>query len=109
MLKERPLVLSWVDGTPPYLLQGGSAARYVPTGHIVYAVGTAGPKPKLDFWLISVQGGPPTHLGLSLEGLLPYGLSVHPGGQRIAFTAGTPRRSELWVLENFLPAFKTAK
>lgn len=77
--------------------------------HIVYAVGTAGPKPKLDFWLISVQGGPPTHLGLSLEGLLPYGLSVHPGGQRIAFTAGTPRRSELWVLENFLPAFKTAK
>ena len=41
-----------------------------------------------------------------MEGLLPYGLSVHPDGRRIAFTAGTPVRSEVWVMENFLPALK---
>lgn len=31
------------------------------------------------------------NLGVAMEGLSPYGLSVHPDGQRIAFTAGTRR------------------
>ena len=38
-----------------------------------------------------------------MEALEPYGLSIHPDGKRIAFTAGTDRE-EVWVLEDFLPA-----
>ena len=48
------------------------------------------------------------NLGLVMEGLEPYGLSVHPDGKRIAFTAGTDRE-EVWVLKDFLPALKNTK
>jgi hypothetical protein len=36
-------------------------------------------------------------------------MRVHPDGRRIAFTADEPTRSEVWVMENFLPALKAAK
>lgn len=75
--------------------------------HVIYATSSAS-QPKLDFWRISAEGGEPDHLGLEMEGLRPYGLSVHPDGRRIAFTAGRPRRNEVWVLENFLPPPKPA-
>ena len=77
--------------------------------HIVYATSTEGRKNKFEFWQISAEGGEPQNLELAMEGLLPYGLSVHPDGRRIAFTAGTAKRDEVWVLENFLPAEKTGK
>ena len=72
--------------------------------HIIYAVSSAGQKPKFDLWRIAAKGGEPENLGLVMEGLLPYGLSVHPDGRRIAFTAGTEPREETWVLKDFLPA-----
>ncbi len=50
----------------------------------------------------------PQKLGLTMEARVPYGLSVHPDGKRIAFTAGT-EREEVWVLKNFLPAVKKGK
>ncbi|MFQ5817467.1 MAG: TolB family protein, partial [Terriglobia bacterium] len=74
--------------------------------HIIYAPSTAGQKHRFELWRISADGGEPQNLGLAMEGLSLYGLSVHPDGRRIAFTAGTPRRSEVWVLENFLPPLK---
>lgn len=74
--------------------------------HIIYLLAVAGEKPKLELWRIPAEGGEPENLGLAKEGVLPYGLSVHPGGKRIAFTAGTPLRRELWVLKDFLPARK---
>ncbi len=77
--------------------------------HIIYAPSTAGDKPKFELWRISVGGGEPQNLGLTMEALLPYGLSVHPDGRRIAFTAGTPPRGEVWVLKDFLPAQKVPK
>ncbi len=46
---------------------------------------------------------------MTMEARLPYGLSVHADGKRIAFTAGTERHTEVWVVKNFLPAFKTVK
>jgi Tol biopolymer transport system component len=70
---------------------------------IVYLQSTAGQSRKFELWQVSVEGGKPNPLGLTMEGLRPYGLSVHPDGRRIAFTAGRPRRDEVWVLENFLP------
>ncbi len=43
-------------------------------------------------------------LGLSMERLGRKGLSVHPGGRRIACNASTGALSsnEVWVMENFL-------
>ena len=77
--------------------------------YLIYARSVAGEKGKFEFWRISAEGGEPENLGLMMEGLLPYGLSVHPDGKCIAFTAGTERSTEVWVLKDFLPAPKTTK
>ena len=54
-----------------------------------------------DLWLVPVQGGEARKLDLTAENMRD--LSVHPDGRHIAFTAGGGR-SEVWVMENFLPA-----
>ncbi|HYN81769.1 MAG TPA: hypothetical protein VES88_09730 [Gemmatimonadaceae bacterium] len=74
--------------------------------HIIYARTVAGENGMFEFWRISADGGEPQNLGLKMEALVPYGLSVDPDGTRIAFTAGTEARSEVWVLKDFLPAVK---
>jgi Tol biopolymer transport system component len=76
---------------------------------IVYATRTSGEERKFELWRISAEGGEPQSLGLTMEGLSLYGLSVHPDGRHIAFTAGRPHRNEVWVLENFLPPPKAAQ
>lgn len=53
-------------------------------------------------WRIPSGGGAAEFLGLLMEGLRSYGLSVHPDGRRIAITAGTPRREETWVMRDLL-------
>jgi len=79
------------------------------SNYLIYAPSTVGHRPKFELWRVPRTGGKPQQLGVAIDGLLPYGLSVHPDGQRIAFTAGTPMRYEVWVLKDFLPALKTAK
>ena len=76
---------------------------------IIYAHSVAGEKRQFELWRTSTAGGEPQRLGLTMEGLQPYGLSVHPDGRRIAFTAGRPPHSELWVMKNFPPSLETAK
>ncbi len=61
---------------------------------------------RTELWLIPVQGGEPRKLGLTAENLSD--LSVHPDGRHIAFTAGHDR-SEVWVMENFLPVSRSAR
>ena len=77
--------------------------------HIMYArsVGTcppscAGTNGMFELWRVAAEGGEPQNLGLKMEAREPYGLSVHPDGTRIAFTAGTFQRTEVWVLKDFL-------
>jgi Tol biopolymer transport system component len=55
---------------------------------------------KTELWLVPIQGGEPRKLELTAENMRD--LSVHPDGRHIAFTAGKPK-SEIWVMENFLP------
>ena len=78
---------------------------WMPDGrHVLFGKGRIeGQDPWLELWLISVQGGEPQYLGLEMEGLLLYGLSIHPDGQRIAFTAGRNLGSQTWVIKNLLP------
>ena len=54
-----------------------------------------------ELWLVPVQGGEARKLDLAAENMRD--LSVHPDARHIAFTAGRDR-SEVWVMENFLPA-----
>ena len=63
-----------------------------------------GPRGNMELWRIPVDGGEPAKLGLAMVGLGLKGLSVHPDGQRIAFSAdgGLGPTNELWVIENFL-------
>jgi len=70
---------------------------------LIYARGVRadGQKPSLSLWLIWAQRGEPRNLGSRIDGL-PYGLSVHPDGQQIAFTAGTGRRVEVWLMKDLL-------
>ena len=90
---------------------------------IIYAHGfsTADQKPKgvdvdaywddkaeLGLWMISAEGGVTRNLGPAMNGR-PFGLSVHPDGRRIAVTAGTPRRPEVWVLKGLLKPVKAAE
>ena len=106
------MVLPTAGGEPRELLRAQEPAVIsVPTWtpdsrHIMYARTVYGEKPRFELWRISAEGGEPQKLGLVMEELEPYGLSVHPDGKRIAFTAGT-EREEVWVLKNFLPGPKT--
>lgn len=76
--------------------------------HLIYAPTRRGEK-RVELKRVSIDGGPPEDLGLSMEGVWPYGLSVHPDGRRIVFTAGSPLREELWVLPKVAEAAKNAR
>ena len=79
-------------------------------GHLLFGKGRIdGQEPRFELWRISAEGGEPQYLGLAMEGLLLYGLSIHPDGQRIAFTAGRSLGSQTWVMKNVLPELKAAK
>src|SRR6185436_16732214 len=52
------MVHSLDTNTQKTLITGGSAARYAPTGHIVYALGTALFAIPFDLGKLAVSGGP---------------------------------------------------
>jgi Tol biopolymer transport system component len=58
---------------------------------------------KFEFWRISVEGGEPQKLGLSMDRVDL--LRIHPDGQHIAFRAGQ-RIKEIYAMDNFLPEEK---
>jgi Tol biopolymer transport system component len=59
--------------------------------------------PKTELWLAPIQGGQPRKLDLAAPNMRQ--LAVHPDGRHLAFTSGGDR-SEVWVMENFLPPAK---
>ncbi len=64
-------------------------------GHVLFGRSRIeGQEPRLEVWQISAEGGESQHPELAMEELLLYGLSVHPDGRRIAFTAGRLMGSE---------------
>jgi Tol biopolymer transport system component len=60
-----------------------------------------------DIWRIPAQGGTPLKLYLPIENM--HNFSLHPDNRRFSFSLSEESKSELWVLENFLPPAKTAK
>jgi Tol biopolymer transport system component len=61
------------------------------------------PERRQTLWRVSVEGGDPTPVGVTLVGL--QDLSLHPDGRRLAFDVGRDE-AEVWVMENFLPELK---
>jgi Tol biopolymer transport system component len=53
----------------------------------------------VSLWRVSIHGGDPQPLGLSMIGLRD--VSMHPDGTKITFTAGWPV-NEVWAMDNFL-------
>lgn len=60
-----------------------------------------------EIWRIPAQGGTPLKLDLSIAGMENFAL--HPDNRRVAFSVAEGTKTELWVLENFLPALKAVK
>jgi Tol biopolymer transport system component len=60
-----------------------------------------------EIWRVPAQGGTPLKLDLSVPKMDSFAL--HPDNRRFAFSVNEGSKSELWVLENFLPAAKAAK
>lgn len=58
-------------------------------------------KAAAELWRIAADGGQPQYLGLAMEDL--HDLRLNPDGRQLAFTAGSKRKPEIWVMENFLP------
>jgi Tol biopolymer transport system component len=60
-----------------------------------------------EIWRIPAQGGTPLKLDLSVSNMEFF--TLHPDNRRFAFSVNDGTKSELWVMENFLPAPKAAK
>ena len=84
----------------------GTVLAWMPDGkNILYAKKLEGSQGVVDLWCIPVAGGEPQKAGLSMSRLML--LRVSPDGKKIAFTASEqPEKSEVWVMENFLPKEK---
>lgn len=84
-----------------------ASAVWTPDGrHLVVADRRAGEQSTegpfiYDLELVPLDGGEPRPMGLSME--LIHRIQLSPDGRRIAFQGGR-RNTEIWVMEDFLPA-----
>ena len=67
----------------------------------------------LELWRISVPGGVPRKLDLPLDRKINR-IAIHPDGRQVAYVVKesgtqTPPQSQIWALENFLPATSATK
>jgi Tol biopolymer transport system component len=83
-----------------YGLKWTRDGRYI----IAQAFGTA----SSEIWRVPAQGGTPLKLDLSVPRMERLSFTLHPDNRRFAFSVNEGSKSELWVLENFLPALKSA-
>jgi len=61
-----------------------------------------------EIWRVPAQGGTPLKLDLSVPRMERLSFTLHPDNRRFAFSVDEGSKSELWVLENFLPPLKAA-
>ena len=105
---EALLVLPTAGGDPREGLsvqKGGlSGVGWTPDGRQLFFSRAGESAPEL--WRIPLEGG--QRQKLESPANWQGGVSLHPDGRRIAFTAGKTR-SEIWVMENFLPELGDAR
>jgi len=101
-------IVSLNGGAPRELFRGLAKSyglRWTRDGRYITAraLGTA----SSEIWRVPAKGGTPLKLDLSVPKMLFFAL--HPDNRRFAFSLDEGSKSELWVLENFLPAPKVVK
>jgi hypothetical protein len=65
---------------------------------------------KTELVAVPAGGGEAHALGVAMDGV--RNISFRSDGRRVAFTAGQPLfppKTEVWVMENFLPTLKAAR
>jgi len=55
-------------------------------------------------WSVSAESGERVPAGLAIPGMA--GISLHPGGRRLTFSARQDGQTELWVMKLLLPSPK---
>jgi len=97
-----------LDGGEPRELFRGSARpnwyyklRWTRDGR--YIVAQARFTESSEILLVPAKGGTPLKLDLSVPKMI--GFALHPDNRRFAFSVNEGSKSELWVLENFLPEY----
>jgi len=87
-------------GLAPYYMLGWTRdGRYI----IACVYGSESPK----IWRVPAEGGTPLKLDLSVPKM--YNFAPHPDNRRFSCSISEKSKSELWVMENFLPPLKVAK
>ena len=90
-----------VRAKEPEMIVGDSLSWSSDSRYIVFGRKRAtSQEPKTELLTISPSGGQPHALGLAMDSV--RSVSFYPDGRRIAFAAGIVK-SEVWVMENFLP------
>jgi Tol biopolymer transport system component len=105
-------VMSFPDGTPKEIQRLKDPEwriAWSPDGRFIYYsdVPPAGGK-DWDLWRVPAEGGTAQDLGSAAS--FHEHFSIHPDGSRITFSTETlnPEPTQLWVMENFLPALQKA-
>jgi len=108
-------VLPLASGEPSELVRAkepetivGDSLNWSPDSrYIVFGKGrSTGQEQKTQLLAIPSRGGEPHALGLAMDSV--RNLSFDPTGHHVAFAAGRGK-SEVWVMENFLPTLKAAR
>ena len=76
------------------------SVSWAPTGRDVIATAFWRGSERREVWLIPLDGRP--HRVIDVPGGAWRRIRIHPDGKRVAYHDGDPK-SEVWVLENFLP------
>ena len=99
----RPIVDAWRVRLPARPATPGCwrASRWAPDGRAVFVVRQFPRRPggapeRWELWRVPLDGTAPLNTGLSVPTL--RGVSVHPDGRTIAYTAGFPTW-EVWAME----------
>ena len=97
-------------GTPRELFRGVGRIVWTSDSRALLAL-KAPPDPQ-ELWVVPIDGSAPRNLGIEVHdssGQIPFSLRLD--GRQIAFVAGnaSPSWSEIWRIENFLPAPKTSR
>ena len=102
--RPKTLVLLPVSGGEPQELpiEDARAISWMPDGEALLFLRFVEVGPVWEAWHLDLSGGEPQPISLTMRGT-DFDLDVHPDGRRISFTSGMGG-SELWVMENFLPA-----
>jgi Tol biopolymer transport system component len=79
---------------------------WTPDGRYLVFARRTEPNKGMDLWRVAVTGGEPERVGPLLDKV--FNVVVHPEGNRLIFST-VEFKSEVWVLENFLPARNAAR